>query len=252
MLKVEQVLEQIPDNLKNPLIEEFNSLHQNYLERRWRPAELSAGRFCEIVYSIIKGYADSSYPSSPSKPRIFLASCRLLENSTQLPRSFRILIPRLLPSLYEVRNNRNVGHIGGGVDPSYMDSTFVISNVNWIMAELIRVYHNLEPNEAQSYIDKIVDLKTPLVWISNNIKRLLDPSLSLRDSALLLLHSENRPITFETLKSWLDYDNDTYLRRNLRNLHGQRMIEYNDSNNSIAILPPGKRYAEELINKKYT
>jgi len=117
MLELDKVLSAIPDGLKNPLIEEFNSIHQNYLEKRWRPAELSAGRFCEIIYCIIDGLANSNYPQNPNKPRNFVGACRQLENETSLPRSFRILIPRLLPSLYEVRNNRNVGHVGGEIDP---------------------------------------------------------------------------------------------------------------------------------------
>src|SRR6266851_1018203 len=73
-----------------------------------------------------------------------------------VPRSFQILIPRLLPALYEVRNNRGVGHIGGDVDPNHMDATFVISSCNWVMAELVRVYHDLSTNEAQEIVDTLV------------------------------------------------------------------------------------------------
>jgi hypothetical protein len=47
----------------------------------------------------------------------------------------------MLPALYEVRNNRNVGHTGGDVDPNHMDSVAVLSKCNWIMGELVRVYH---------------------------------------------------------------------------------------------------------------
>ena len=252
MIQLDKVFKDIPDGLKDPLLEEFNSLHQNFLERRWRPAELSAGRFCEIVYCIIKGFEKGNYPNSPNKPRNFVNACKQLENKTALPRSFRILIPRLLPSLYEVRNNRNVGHVGGEVDPSYMDSSFVISNVNWVVAELIRVFHDLKPEEAQSLVDKIIDLKTPLIWVSDNVKRLLDPSLNLQESSLMLLHSESRPITFETLMKWLDYENESYLRKKLRELHDERKIEFDESNNSIIILPPGKTEVENLIDRKYS
>lgn len=252
MIQLDQLFQQIPDGLKIPLLEEFNTLHQNFLERRWRPAELSAGRFCEIVFCIIKGYENSNYPSSPNKPRNFVKACRQLENKTSLPRSFRILIPRLLPSLYEVRNNRNVGHVGGEVDPSYMDSSFVISNVNWIIAELVRVLHNLDTEKAQRTVDKIIDLKTPLVWVAGDVKRLLDPSLSIENSSLMLLHSENRPITLDTLQNWLDYNNEAYLKKKLRKLHNERKIEFNESNNSLLILPPGKKVVEEIIKENYT
>ena len=55
----------IPAELRNPLLEEYRSIMQNYMERRWSPAELSGGRFVEIVYYILDGYAKSKYPTSP-------------------------------------------------------------------------------------------------------------------------------------------------------------------------------------------
>jgi len=133
-----------------------------------------------------------------------------------------------------------------------MDSNFVISNVNWIMAELVRVFHNTNSDEAQKNVDKLIELKTPLIWVAGNVKRLLDPSLSLEKSSLMLLHSENRPITFDTLQKWLDYDNDAYLKKKLRSLHDERKIEFNESNNSLVILPPGKKVVESLIAENYT
>jgi len=66
-----------------------------------------------------------------------------MEVHTRVPRSFQILIPRLLPALYEIRNNRGVGHVGGDVDPNYMDATMVVGAVKWIMGELTRVFHSV-------------------------------------------------------------------------------------------------------------
>src|SRR5258707_12835883 len=74
-----------------------------------------------------------------------------------VPRSFQILIPRLLPALFEVRNNRGVGHAGGDVDPNHMDAVFVLSSCNWVMAELVRVFHDVSVAEAQTFVDKLVE-----------------------------------------------------------------------------------------------
>src|SRR5690606_10298786 len=102
MAELKTLLGALPSGLKNPLIHEYKKLTQNYMEHRWEPAELSAGKICEIVYSIIKGHVDGNYPASPSKPRNMVAACKQLENETSLPRSFQILIPRMLPALYEI------------------------------------------------------------------------------------------------------------------------------------------------------
>ena len=126
-------LSAIPLGLRKPLIAEYQSIVQNFLEHRWLPSELSGGRFSEIVYTILDGHAKSAYPSSPKKPGNFKDACTKLENNTGVPRSFQILIPRVLPALYEIRNNRSVGHVGGDVDPSHMDSAAVLAMCNWVM-----------------------------------------------------------------------------------------------------------------------
>ncbi|MHC4455277.1 MAG: hypothetical protein ACYSWS_11405, partial [Planctomycetota bacterium] len=132
MAEVKKALSTIPAGLRKPLLKEYNNIVQNYMERRWSPSELSGGHFSEVVYTIIEGMGSTNYASRPSKPRNFVDACKKLENYSNLPRSLRILIPRFLPPLYEIRNNRGVGHVGGDVDPNHMDSNAVLAISNWI------------------------------------------------------------------------------------------------------------------------
>jgi len=60
-----------------------------------------------------------------------------------------VLIPRLLPVLYEIRNNRGVGHVGGDVDPNHMDAEAVQAMASWVMAELVRIFHGVKTEEAR-------------------------------------------------------------------------------------------------------
>ena len=164
MMDAALALSAIPKTLRDELVNEYRSIIQNYSEHRWSPTELSAGRFCEVVYSILSGYGSGAYPPKASKPNDFVGACRKLELNGDVPRSFQILIPRTLPSLYEVRNNRGVGHVGGDVDSNHMDATFVVSASNWILAELVRVFHNLSIEEAQQLVDAIAERRVPLIW----------------------------------------------------------------------------------------
>ncbi|MCB0045983.1 MAG: hypothetical protein KDD92_11165 [Caldilineaceae bacterium] len=244
----DQALGAIPDQLRTPLLEEYSNLMLNFLEQRWSPTELSGGRFCEIVYTILDGYSSGTYASSPSKPRNFVTACQQLEQRTSLPRSLRILIPRLLPGLYEIRNNRGVGHVGGDVDPNRMDSTAVVSIVCWIMAELVRVFHNLSTREAQIVADSLAEIKVPLVWRKDELKRILDPKISQKDQILILLSTEVSSVKLETLFSWLDGKNKGYFKKNLRELHSKRLIEYSETEDEVLILPPGSNYVSEYLN----
>jgi hypothetical protein len=249
MITPDTALSAIPGGLRTPLLEEFHLIISNFMEHRWSPSELFGGRFSEIVYTILEGYANKSYASSPYKPTSMVDACRQLENNTTLPRSFRILIPRLLPALYEIRNNRNVGHVGGDVEPDYMDSTVVVSISSWIIAELIRVFHGVTTKEAQEVVDILAERRFPLVWKSGDIRRVLNPTICLKDQILLLLGSVSGKIDMDLLFKWTGNKNKSYFIRIIRQLHDERMVEFYEQQGSIEILPPGVDYACGLLQE---
>ncbi len=249
MITPDEALSVLPDGLRRPLLEEFSNIIRNFMERQWRPSELSGGRFCEIAYTILEGYACSSYPSTPRKPSNFVDACRRLESNTNAPRSFQILIPRLLLALYEIRNNRNVGHVGGDVDPDFMDSTAVVSMSSWIVAELIRVFHGVSTGEAQQLVENIVERRHSLVWRSGEIRRVLKPDLSLKSHIIILLGSCSTKVHVDQLFSWTEYDKRGYFNKLIRQLHSQRLVEFNKESGEIELLPPGHDYISKLLTK---
>jgi hypothetical protein len=244
MISPSQALAAIPSGLRDPLLNEFQHIVQNYCEHRWTPAELSGGKICEIVYTILNGYPTRTFASGPSKPARFVDACRALEAHSNVPRSFQILIPRMLPALYEIRNNRGVGHVGGDVDPNHMDATSVLAMTSWIVAELVRVFHNVSTLEAQACVDSLVERRTPLIWQQAGIKRVLNPKLKLKDQVLLLVSATAGIVPVERLYSWVEYDDRKYFNRLLAELHDSRMVEL-DKQGGIQILPPGSTYVQK-------
>lgn len=243
-------LSAIPSSLRDPLLSEYRSVIQNFFEHRWSPSELSGGRFCEIVYTILDGHAKGTYAANPSKPANFLTACRALENNSKVPRGFQILIPRLLPALYEVRNNRGVGHVGGDVDPNHMDATLVVSMCNWIMAELVRVFHNLTTGEAQELVDALAERTIPIIWEGDNVKRVLDTALSLRDQILILVGSCAGPTPVDGLIDWTEVKNKTHFKKVVAQLHKSRFVEHSSANNTIVLLPHGAKRVAEISAAK--
>jgi len=237
----------LPASLRRELISEFSRLQASYYGRKWSPTELSGGRFCEIVYSVIKGHASGSYPSKASKPRNFLAACQALEQETSLPRSFRILIPRLLPALYEVRNNRGVGHVGGDVDPNFMDSSLVLSTTSWVISELVRVLHGISLDKAQEIVSQLSSHKSPAVWVSSSTRRVLASNLKLNEQVLLLIGSNEEPTQFEDLVAWVE-SSKGYVKRIVNSMHKSRLVEFSNTG-LIQILPPGIKKLEKILEK---
>lgn len=256
MLDAAKLFHGLPSGLRDPLIKGYVEIARNYAERRWEPSELNGGKLCEIVYSIVDGATSGTYAASPSKPPRMVDACRAIEqrpsNSTLFgDRSFRVLIPRLLPYLYEIRNNRGVGHVSGDVDPNYSDATAVFSCSNWIMAELIRVFHNVSLDQAQSAVDSLVERKHPIVWEIERVKRVLDPSIPRVDQVLVLLYSSQGWVAESDLRSWVEYKNSTNFRDNvLAPLHKNRKVEHQQAEQRIRITPRGAKDVEDRILPK--
>ena len=237
----------LPDTLRQELLNEYNDIVTNYFEGRWRPAELHAGRFCEVVYSILFGRANSAYPSTSSKPSNFVQSCRALENAPNLERGLRILAARILPALYEIRNNRDVGHVGGEVDPNFMDSSFSLGAASWLMAELIRVFHSTNVADAKRAVDTLTQIRTPAVWVDEDIRRVLDPKTKLSDQILLLVASNGVETNISQLAVWTETSNKSYLRKVVTALHKARLMEAANPTVSIRLLPAGAAAIRTLL-----
>lgn len=247
-LSAADALSALPTGLRKDLLDAFNEIVNNYQQRRWEPSELNGGKLCEAVHTIIRGLADGSYLARSSKPRNMVAACNAMEHETSQPRSVRIQIPRMIIALYEIRNNRGVGHAGGDVDPNEMDATAVLYMSKWLMAEVVRVIHTFTTEEASNVVEALVERQVALVWRHESKKRVLKTGLTLKKNALLLLLSETGDVPEADLVSWLEHNNVTVLRRDvLRPGHKARLWEYDETVRTLRLLPPGIEAAEALV-----
>jgi hypothetical protein len=257
VLNAAQVLAGLPQGLRDELLESYQGIMASYAERRWRGAELDGGRFCEIVFSIVEGALKGAFPPRAFKPSSMFQSCIGLESKYPPTaarvgdRSLRIMIPRLLPVLYEVRNNRNVGHVGGDVNPDHMDAEAVQSMASWLMAELVRIFHGVSTREAEETVDALVERKTPLIWEVEGTKRVLEENMSAKDQTLLLLHHSTGWVDVDQLVKWVEYSNPTVFRlKVLKPMHDQRLIEYDADSRRSRISPKGAKDVEGRLLKR--
>jgi hypothetical protein len=241
----------LPASIREELFIEFNKILRNFREGRWEPAELNGGKLCEIVYSILNGHALGTFPASASKPRNFLQACTDLEklDATRFSRAVRIQIPRVLIALYEVRNNRGVGHVGGDVIPNRMDATFVVYAAKWLVSELIRIFHQVSIDEAAAAIELIVQREMEEIWSIGTKKRVLTKGLDFKKKVLLLLYSciDGRA-TDDQLFEWVEYSSKSMFKSKLlKGLHDDRLIEYDRAEAVVHISPEGIKLIEKPV-----
>jgi hypothetical protein len=239
----------LPASLREALLDAFREIVVNFRERRWEPSELNGGKLAEVVYTILHGHVTGKFPAKPTKPQNMVDACRALEKSpASFPRSVRIQIPRMLMALYEIRNNRGVGHVGGDVDPNHMDAVAVLYMAKWIVAELLRVFHNVSTAEAAALVDVLVEREVPIVWEVGGRRRILKPGLSRTDKTLLLVYSEPEPVHDEDLAAWVEHPNIGYFRRDvLRPAHRQKLIEFDEETHLVYLSPLGAAHVEQNL-----
>lgn len=247
-LVAEDALAEIPEGLRADLLAAFRQIVRNYREHRWEPAELNGGKLCEAVYTVVLGNLEGEYAPRSSKPKDMVSACRELERRPSGSRSMRIQIPRMLTALYEIRNNRGVGHAGGEVDPNHMDATAVLYTSKWLMAELVRALHRLSTVEATELVETLVEREVALIWTMGDKKRVLAQGLTWKRKMLLLLIDEFAEVAETDLLRWLEHPSAPRLRREvLRPAHRAALIDYDEKIGTIRLLPPGVAAAEALV-----
>jgi hypothetical protein len=247
------VLAGLPSPLRRALVREYEAAKRFYREGKWEEASLHAGKLCEITYRILQWRTSGSagtYTPLGSTVAPFESACRNLANADKAlyPESVRLTIPRMLTALYDIRNKRGVGHVGGAVDPSHMDATVAVSIADWLVAEVVRIFHSLPPAEAERLIEGLIARAVPIIWEVGDRRRILAGDLSARDQAMLLLYySPTLGAMDADLLQDLEYGNPTRFRKEiLAGLHRQRLVEYS-KDGYVMLSPLGVRDVEDRL-----
>lgn len=244
-INLEHALSNISEKFRNKIITSYLELKQRYVgasrDASWDAAGLSAGKFCESVFRFLQNEFTGTHIAFGKHIPNFADECGKLIKlpNTVGNESTRVIIPRALIYLYTLRGKRGIGHVGGDVEANQIDMVTIVRNCDWIICELIRVYHNLSLEEAQAIVDALSQRELPFIWHVAGKKRVIKLGLSYRQQTLLLLYAEpNNGILTEDLCEWVEHPRIREFRSTvLGKLHGERLIEY-DKINEIAYLSP--------------
>lgn len=240
-------LSAIPAGLLDPLVTQFEEGLAEYRAGDWEKVGVKAGKFCEIAFTICHGHAKGCFANAPSKPPSMFHDCQKLEQYNKTKgRSLCIQIPRVLIGLYELRNNRAIGHVSGDIDPNHMDAEFYLRGMKWIMAEFVRFFSKLPEEDSRAVIEAVTARTFQIVWKSGKLRRILDPKKSAEDRVLILAYAENMELPVADILTWSEYKNFSRMRKTvLRGLHEKALIHFDTKSDTVQILPTGQRHVEE-------
>jgi hypothetical protein len=233
----------IPTELVKELLEAFAEAKQRFYRDDLRPSEIEGARFSEAVFRILEWATSQKYtPLGGTLPKVPTLLGKF-EQATTAPESVRFHIPRTLRLIYDVRNKRDVAHLGDEIDPNQQDATLVVRNMEWVLAELVRLYHNVSATEAHGIIVDLVSKDVPLIQVFDGFPRVLKQLKASEHFLSLLYWRGAEGATLDDLKSWARATMRTQIRRTLNGLDGKDLIHLSGDRYFLTHL--GEREVEE-------
>lgn len=239
----------IEEALVLKLFGHYQELKQKFFLSQYEPSQLNCAKFVEVVIRILEYIAKRDYTSFDKSVSLDTLTKELEQlPKDQFPDSIRIHIPRILRATYDIRSKRGVAHIAE-INPNLMDATFVVSACDWIMAELVRLYHTGDSNEAQRIIDAIVERKIPIIEEFGDDLKVLIPNLPVADKILLILYKKYpNYISTSNLKNWIKTKSSSHITNVLRQLDNDARIHRKGWENIIT--RKGIEYVEKNLPKE--
>jgi hypothetical protein len=237
----------LPSEIVEHLITEYQGIKQNLAFRRFRPTELDGGRFGECMLRLFQHFDSGTHTPFGTQVTNSDSIINKMQNFTALDDSIRLSIPKLTRILMDVRNKRNVAHVGGGVDPSFSDSIFISHTADWILTELIRVYHSCSVDAATKMVRSINEIHVPIVASVDGFVRIQNTSLDNKQKVLVILYHKNpEKVSDADLIKWTEYSNSSRFKTSiLKALHDDALIHYH--NGQCSLLPKGVLHVERTI-----
>jgi hypothetical protein len=175
--------------LVDELLDAHEEVKRNYFLGGLRLSAVEGGRFSEAAFRLLQEATGLPVTSLGTQ----LDTDKLIRTLANLPvashqESLRIHIPRALRLVYDIRNKRDAAHLADGIDPNLQDATLVVATVDWILAEFVRLYHNVSADEASRIVESLVTRQAPVVQEIDGFLKVLKPSLGASEHMLVLLY----------------------------------------------------------------
>lgn len=242
---------QLASKLDAKLVVELLDAHaeakRNFYLGGFRLSAVEGGRFCEAAFRLLQDITEGKYtPLSKTLPKTDVLIAQLSNlDSSKFNDAVRLHIPRSLRLVYDIRNKRDTAHLSDGIDPNHQDATLVVSVIDWVLAEFIRLYHNVPANTASDMVNGIVKRLAPVVQDFNGFLKVLNPKLAASDHCTVLLYQRGEAgATYNELLHWARAPMRTNLKRTL-----DALVEKKDyahfSGSRYFITQHGEQYVEQ-------
>lgn len=221
---------QLSSGLDAKLVRELLDAHseakRNFYLGGLRLSAVEGGRFCEAAFRLLEFITQGKFTALgktlPSTDKLINDLAGL--DGSKFNDAVRLHIPRSLRLVYDIRNKRDAAHLADNIDPNLQDASLVIGVIDWVLAEFIRLYHNVPADEASKIVDGIVKRTAPVVQDFKGHLKVLNPALRVTEYCAVLLYQRgDEGALFSEIEGWVRPKMRANLRRAL-----SRMVDEKD------------------------
>lgn len=242
------VLTGIPTEIVDYIEKEFLELQVRFSKRDWGPAELNAARFGEAILRYLE-WKDSGGSYTPFDTQLKRqAIVNRVSQNVNLHDGIRFHVLKCVEILLDVRNKRDVAHLGTVINVNEMDSRLLFRLTKWVLSEIIREEASINPSEIQRIIDSISTQEIPLVDEIEDEAIVVGTHLVAIDRALVLLYYfYPEAVEIERLRKAVGYRNSTRFRGEVLKKKANDAIIF-IKNGNVHLTKKGVAWVEKNIN----
>ena len=172
--------------LADSILASYKEIEDNFRLGKWKPSELDGGHFVEAVRRVIEKELFGNYTPFDKKIENFTNEVLKKYELAKGDESFRLLTPRLLFSIYGIRNKRGIGHLGA-INANEMDASLILAAIKWVLSELVRIKSSLSPEDTHKLIHQVVEREISPVYKVGALTRIQSQKLNKQEEVLVLL-----------------------------------------------------------------
>jgi hypothetical protein len=238
----------LPPDVTKRMLLEYVEVKRRFHLGDHRPTAVNAGRFAEAALRVVESALfGKCTPIGKSLPTFNSQRLAQFESAASAHESLRVHIPRALYSVYAVRNKRDAAHLNDSIDPNLQDATYVVSVLDWVLAEIVRTFHNISPDAAQGVIDDLVTREVPVIEEIDG-QPVISKTLTVKDTILVYLYRAGRDtgLTIAELQRQMRHGDRSNLTKAVKNLDSSGLALLHPDTRKAHITSKGMAYVERL------
>ena len=244
---IDQLTPKFTKQIATNMVNHYMDAKSEFLKGKPEYVGVKSGKFVEEVCCGLK-YIVTGNIENQIKVGDIITELENIPKDSQ-PEEIRVTIPRVLFTIYTFRNKRNMAH-SSKLDPLFMDAKFCISGIDWVLSELLRLFHNYQEEKIEKIIKEIIKKQIPIGQTLGDTTFPNDETLNLSDSFLVILYLKSK-----SRRDLYDYNIKFHQSKEdvittLNNLELCRKI-IGDRNNNYTITDKGIKYVEEELTEKF-